>query len=104
MSDLRESFDAFAKEVAPICSHISVRSDENGPYMFALGLLSPPLLTQLGQERSYSRESCQGGAMGSSRPPRDIRPLYWPAPKGTLLFLSWSSVLGSNQREGLIGS
>jgi hypothetical protein len=38
MSDLRETFDAFASELAPLCRHISVRTDENGPYIFALGL------------------------------------------------------------------
>ncbi len=28
----------FASDASDVCSHISVREDENGPYIFALGL------------------------------------------------------------------
>ncbi|THT98806.1 hypothetical protein E9531_13495 [Lampropedia puyangensis] len=38
MTDIAILLNDFASEVAPICSHVSVRNDENGPYVFALGL------------------------------------------------------------------
>ena len=38
MSDVRDTLRAFAAKLGPICSHISVRSDEDGSYIFALGL------------------------------------------------------------------
>jgi len=38
MNALRATFESFASELAPLCVHISVRDDENGPYIFALGL------------------------------------------------------------------
>jgi hypothetical protein len=38
MQNDREQFQSFAASVSELCSHISVRDDENGPYIFALGL------------------------------------------------------------------
>ena len=38
MGNLHLRFQEFAARVDDICSHISVREDENGPYIFALGL------------------------------------------------------------------
>jgi hypothetical protein len=34
----QKQFETFARSVSDLCSHISVRDDENGPYIFALGL------------------------------------------------------------------
>ena len=38
MKSLEEEFNEFADDVKHLCNHISVREDENGPYIFALGL------------------------------------------------------------------
>jgi len=38
MGNLKEQFIAFTEEVKPLCYCIDVREDENGPYVFALGL------------------------------------------------------------------
>ncbi len=38
MTGARETLDSFAERLAPLCRHISVRTDEDGPYIFALGL------------------------------------------------------------------
>ena len=37
MNDIEE-FKELANEVEHLCTHISVRKDENGPYIFALDL------------------------------------------------------------------
>ena len=38
MPNNREQFHSFAESISELCSHISIRDDENGPYIFALGL------------------------------------------------------------------
>ncbi len=38
MKSVEEEFKKFTDEVNHLCTHISVREDENGPYIFALGL------------------------------------------------------------------
>jgi hypothetical protein len=38
MSSPKKQFEEFACSVSNLCSHFSVREDENGPYIFALGL------------------------------------------------------------------
>jgi hypothetical protein len=34
----RSQFEEFASSVSSLCNHVSVREDEDGPYVFALGL------------------------------------------------------------------
>jgi hypothetical protein len=53
MSDLAALFSGFASEVSALCSHISVRSDENGPYVFALGLKETHTLQLRKQKGSF---------------------------------------------------
>jgi hypothetical protein len=38
MSDARAQFERMAAELSPLCEHISVRTDEAGPFIFAIGL------------------------------------------------------------------
>ena len=38
--NVRDQFEEFSSRVSELCSHISVREDEEGPYVFALGLES----------------------------------------------------------------
>jgi len=38
MNELAAQLRGFAAAIESVCSHVSVREDENGPYIFALGL------------------------------------------------------------------
>ncbi len=38
MNELEKQFNDFAKSIENICCNISVRTDENGPYILAFGL------------------------------------------------------------------
>jgi len=38
LEELEEKYLVFSDQIKDICSHVSVRDDENGPYIFALGL------------------------------------------------------------------
>jgi hypothetical protein len=38
MDETEEQFRAIAGDIKNLCTHVSVRRDENGPYVFALGL------------------------------------------------------------------
>lgn len=38
MKELKEKYLAFSEKIKIKCSHVSVRQDDNGPYIFALGL------------------------------------------------------------------
>ena len=53
MIDLAALFKGFAGEVASLCSHVSVRNDENGPYVFALGLKETHTLQLRRREGSF---------------------------------------------------
>ena len=37
MSDVRAQITEIAQRLEPLCSHISVRDDERGPFIFAIG-------------------------------------------------------------------
>jgi hypothetical protein len=53
-------FKKFAAEVRELCTHVSVRADENGPYVFALGLKETHTLQMRKIGNAYALELWYG--------------------------------------------
>lgn len=60
MKSIEDKFKEFADEVKHLCNHISVRKDENGPYIFALGLKETHTLQLRKVKNSYVVELWYG--------------------------------------------
>ena len=60
MKSTQDQFQEFADRVQSICRHISVRTDENGPYVFALGLKDTHTLQLRKVGESYVLELWHG--------------------------------------------
>ena len=60
MDSAEEQFRKFAAEVRDLCRHVSVRADENGPYVFALGLKDTHTLQMRRIGNAYALELWYG--------------------------------------------
>lgn len=60
MDDTEPKFNEFLSQVDDICSHISVRHDDNGPYVFALGLKETHTLQMRKIDAEYVLELWHG--------------------------------------------
>lgn len=72
MNDIQEKFKAFVKDVEEICSHVSVRDDENGPYVFALGLKETHTLQLRKINEQYVLEMWHGKTAETERVAKDL--------------------------------
>ncbi len=60
MKNVKEHFIEFIKDVEPFCNHVSIREDENGPYIFALGLKETHTLQMRKVAKKYVLELWYG--------------------------------------------
>lgn len=60
MLDTESQFQKFASQVSTLCSHVSVQHDDNGPYIFALGLKETHTLQMRKINKEYVLELWYG--------------------------------------------
>lgn len=59
---IAEEFEEFLSEVSDVCSHISIREDDNGPFVFSLGLKEFHTLQMRHLDGSYQLELWRGNS------------------------------------------
>lgn len=60
--DTLSLFEDFARQLTALCSHVSVRMDENGPFLFALGVKGIHTLQLRRSPQDYEVERWRGEA------------------------------------------